>query len=125
MNLYVDASPTKWAFVLEAEPEGDELPKVVLMGVNDFEREYTSNEGEYEAVVRALRQLANSEDKPKVLNVFSDSKLVVNQVNSEWHVKKASLVRKVEAVWDVANQFKTIRFRWVPRRKNRAGKLLK
>ena len=120
MQLYVDANPKQWSYLLE-DAEGE----VQKVGVEDFEQEFTTNEAEYEAMIRGLRWLSGQPFKPTELRVFSDSRLVINQVNSEWHVKKAHLVRKLTELWDIASTFKKIRFTWVQRRKNRAGKLLR
>lgn len=80
----------------------------------------TNNEAEYLAVCSAL-QSATAKD----LEILSDSKLVVSQLNREWHIKDG----KLRALFDKAQKLVRERqlnakFVWVPRKKNPAGKYL-
>jgi ribonuclease HI len=49
----------------------------------------TNNEAEYQALIDGLKAVA--EWKPDRLEIFLDSKLVVEQVNGSYRVKKAEL----------------------------------
>jgi ribonuclease HI len=60
-----------------------------LRGLHRFLGIKTNNEAEYEALIEGLK--AVSEWKPDRLEIFLDSKLVVEQVNGRWKVKEARL----------------------------------
>jgi ribonuclease HI len=80
----------------------------------------TSNEAEYTAVHVALEAA-----KTKDIEILSDSKLVVNQLNREWHIKDdrmRELFDKVQAL--IRERGLKVKFTWVPREENPAGKYL-
>ena len=80
-------------------------------------KEFTNNAMEYQGMIKAL-ELASEGDQ-----IFSDSKLVVNQVNGIWKVKEKSLI----PYWGKAKELKKrkcITLTWVPREKNKAGRLI-
>jgi len=78
----------------------------------------TNNCAEYKAVILALRTFPNED-----LKIYSDSQLVVNQLNHVWHIKSDNLRKLALLVWDLAKDRK-VEFVWVPRKQNKAGKLL-
>lgn len=80
-------------------------------------KEFTNNEMEYQALIKAL-ELANSGDK-----IFSDSKLIVNQVNEEWKVKDKGLGLYCDKAKELKKR-KNITLTWIPREQNKAGKLI-
>ena len=72
MEIYTDGGEEKYCFVI---PERNV--------VKIFEKKnITNNESEYLAVIEALKFV---EENSKV-KVFSDSKLIVNQIKMEWHI---------------------------------------
>lgn len=84
----------------------------------------TNNEAEYLAVYEALNAI-----KPKgvdiEIEILSDSKLVVNQLKREWHIKDdklRALFDKVQAL--IRERGLKVGFRWIPRKENPAGKYL-
>jgi len=80
----------------------------------------TNNEAEYLAVHKAL-EAATSKD----VEILSDSKLVVNQLKREWHIKDDKLrvlFDKVQAL--IRERGLKVEFKWVPRKDNPAGKYL-
>jgi len=71
----------------------------------------TNNIAEYTAVINALRSIPNG----KVVKIFSDSKLVVNQLNGTFKVKKPHL-KKLYAKAKLIMYKKNIKkIEWVPR----------
>ncbi len=84
-----------------------------------LEKGLTNNEAEYLAVLRALQE--NSGE----IEILSDSKLVVNQLNGEWHIKEVRLRELFDKVQKVIKE-KGVKatFTWIPREENRAGKYL-
>lgn len=81
----------------------------------------TNNEAEYYALLRALTLIPKNE---KVM-IYSDSKLVVNQVNNAWKIKDKKLFDLKTAAQNLIKQFKyPVELIWIPREMNkRANKL--
>lgn len=81
-----------------------------------YATESTNNEMEYQAVIYALSRF-------KMSAVFSDSELVVNQVNGTYRVKEPRLLPLRDAArhWIDRNR-NTLA--WIPRNENKAGKFL-
>jgi ribonuclease HI len=78
--------------------------------------ETTVNEAEYSAVIAGLycaRQMGATE-----VEVYSDSQLIVNQMNGTWACNAAILKDfKREAEVEVA-EFESVEFNWIPREQN-------
>ena len=109
MNIYTDASGKtgKYCYVAEGK-------KVRL-----FEKKgITNNEGEYMAVVEALR-----ENPEKNITIHSDSQLVVRQLTHEYSIKEDRMRKLAEEVWKLC-EGRNVSFIWVRREKNKAGKVL-
>lgn len=81
----------------------------------------TNNEAEYIAVQKALEAAESNAE----IEILSDSKLIVNQLKREWHIKDArmrELFDKVQAL--IRKKELNVTFTWIPRAKNKAGKYL-
>ncbi|MFW6110183.1 MAG: ribonuclease HI family protein [Patescibacteria group bacterium] len=78
----------------------------------------TNNEAEYQALIAGLK--AAKKYTPKKLNCFSDSALVVNQLNGEFKVKKAHLKKLVFEVQSKLAEMlgTTVKFQHIPREEN-------
>ncbi len=72
----------------------------------------TNNVAEYKALIAALDAAAKH---GKEAVCFSDSKLMVSQLNGEYKVKKPHLKKLHEMVMERAKRFKKIEFRNLPR----------
>ena len=70
----------------------------------------TNNIAEYRAVINALR----AAQKGKGIQLFSDSRLVVNQLNGTFKVKKEHL-QPLYAKAKILMKEKGIKIKWVPR----------
>lgn len=81
-------------------------------------RGLTNNESEYYGVIEALKN-----NKEKEILLFSDSQLVVNQLNGRYKIKEPRLKVLAEQVWKLC-EGREIEFKWIPREKNIAGKVL-
>ena len=73
----------------------------------------TNNQAEYQAIIEAL-------SKTKIftngaVEVFSDSELVINQINGDYQVKNAALSKLFKQVIGHKNSFQKIKFIHVPR----------
>lgn len=76
----------------------------------------TNNEAEYEALILALRR-ALQDDYTK-LTVFSDSKLMVNQMKGNFRVESPLLLPLYEEAYTLACQL-DFEINWIPREKNK------
>ncbi len=106
MKAYVDASPTKLCVLRE---DGRKV-------LRDAAVTHTNNEAKYLAVLTAVRYV------PDVTEVCSDSQLVVKQLNGEYRVNKPELLRLHDEVLKASNG--KVKFTWIPRDENPAGKVL-
>jgi len=119
MKAYVDASPTKLCVLME---DGRKI-------IRDATRPHTNNEAEYLAVLVALREGADI--------VYSDSQLVVRQLSGEYKINKTELGVLAAKIWERVDAdyqicdgvYKLtcagkVKFIWIPREENPAGKVL-
>jgi ribonuclease HI len=82
----------------------------------------TVNVGEYKAVIAALELAYKSFGREEV-EILSDSKLVVNQINGEWECRKEHLKELLK----IARSLKDMtgaKLSWISREQNLAGKVL-
>ena len=82
----------------------------------------TNNKAEYLALIEGLR--AVEEWKPDRLEVFLDSKLVVEQVNGRWKIKHAELQPLARQVQALLRGFAAVSVTHVPREKNKGADAL-
>jgi len=129
VKIWCDGSNTEYCFLPE-----DSEPKIF-----DNPAGCSHNESEYLAVLGALLHLARwTAPPPFPAEIISDSQLVVRQLNGlmkkmgrtyqepVYEVKDAGmqvLAHVVEQVLRVTLPYE-IKFTWVPREENRAGKIL-
>ncbi|KAL5543941.1 hypothetical protein UlMin_007725 [Ulmus minor] len=114
-KLYVDGSSTEnssEAGIICVSPDGVKLSCAV-----HFRFKATNNQAEYEALLTSLR-LAK-EVSARHLVVYSDSQLVVSQVNSEFQAKGEKMASYLEKVKEVLNQFDTVTVTQIPRAENK------
>ena len=84
----------------------------------------TNNMAEYEALLSALRRA--SESSVKIISIFSDSELIVKQVNGQYKVKQAHLYEYYKKVRALTEHFDSFMLQHIPREENRiADKLAK
>ena len=108
MKIFIDGSGDgKYGFFIEKTNTAKVFTKENI----------TNNQAEYLAVLEALKFTAGD------VEIYSDSKLVVNQLNHEWHIKEDSLRNLAVEIWKLIGKRK-ISFNWIPREQNKAGKLL-
>ena len=81
----------------------------------------TVNVGEYFAVIKALELLDGigpAAYHDFETRVYSDSQLIIRQINGEYSVTKPHLKRLRDRVRELAAKWKKITFIWVPREQN-------
>ena len=72
-------------------------------------------------MIQALKYVEQSSR----VKILTDSKLVANQLRMEWHIKEKRLRLLFEEVFDIIEK-KSLSFEieWIPRERNKAGKVL-
>jgi ribonuclease HI len=78
--------------------------------------EITNNQAEYRALIAGLRKVA--EWKPDRLDVFMDSKLVVDQIGGRYRIKNADLMPLAMEARRLLSGFPESSLTYVPRAKN-------
>ncbi len=87
--------------------------------------ETTNNVAEYMAVILALKkakQLFGSAAKKEIeLVINTDSELLYKQALGEYKIKEPELQKLFVEVWNLRQDFKSVRFHKVPREENKAA----
>ncbi|KAL5578322.1 hypothetical protein UlMin_020021 [Ulmus minor] len=113
-HLYVDGSSTdncSGAGVILVSPEGVRLSCVLR-----FRFKATNNQAEYKALLAGLR-LAKEVSAHHLL-IYSDSQLIVNQVNSEYQARGEKMASYLEKVKELLGQFDTVTITQIPQNEN-------
>jgi len=110
MKIYCDGAEDHYCYVFE----GDDPVVESHSGISH-------NVGEYIGVIEALKKAANL--KLKAVEVYTDSLLVVEQVNCRWRVKQEHLLPYRDEARDrlIALEGKLT---WIGREYNIAGRVL-
>lgn len=93
-----------------------------LSSFGEYLGETTNNQAEYRALVYALnkaQELGGSE-----IFCFSDSELMVKQLNHEYKMRNAELAPLFLKIHNLSLGFKKISFQHIPREKNKEADLL-
>ncbi len=90
-----------------------------LRGLHRWLGVTTNNEAEYRALIEGLK--AVKEWKPDLLEVYLDSKLVVEQMNGAWKIKSRELLPLNMEAKELLRQFPGVRIAHVERSKNRGA----
>jgi ribonuclease HI len=93
-----------------------------LRGLHRWLGVATNNEAEYHALIEGLK--AVSEWKPDRLEVYLDSKLVVEQVNGRWRVKEARLQTLQAKAKELLAAFPEVEIKHVERERNKGADAL-
>ncbi|XP_056688394.1 uncharacterized protein [Spinacia oleracea] len=119
-TLFVDGSSNfrgAGLGVVLKSPQGDMIAHAICC---DFKA--TNNEAEYEALISGLT-LAE-ELGASGLNIFSDSQLIVNQINGDYEAKDLKMTLYLEKAKKLASKFKPLSIKQVPRDLNTQGDAL-
>ena len=91
-------------------------------GYKEYIGETANNVAEYKAVIFALKKVTQifGKDKAKefILEINVDSELLYKQVGGEYKVKDVDLQLLFIEVWNLKQDFKSVKFNLVPREKN-------
>lgn len=78
----------------------------------------TVNTAEYFAIIRALEMLQSMDTGHRPVVIYSDSQLVIRQINGVYAVREAHLQKLSDRVRNLKRGFVNLTFTWVPRTKN-------
>ena len=118
VDIYVDGSMTAVAVVL---PQTRFIGSPIIKLVFPIEKS-TVNEGEYRAVLEALREA--KERGLRNIRILGDSQLVIYQLLGRYVINEPRLQALADQVWGKVFGFDHVRWAWTPREYNKAGKLL-
>ena len=93
-----------------------------LRGLHRYIGRATNNEAEYHALIEGL--MAATEWKPDRLEVYLDSKLVVEQINGTYRVKKPELMPLHRRAKELLGGFDDVVVAHVERERNRGADAL-
>lgn len=93
-----------------------------LRGLHRWLGVTTNNEAEYHALIEGLR--AVTEWKPDRLELYLDSKLVVEQVSGRYKVKKPALQALCRRATELISGFDEVAVKHVEREKNKGADAL-
>lgn len=83
-----------------------------------FNRNATNNVAEYTALIEALKWLLKNGFNNGKVRVKGDSQLVIRQLNGYYSVRSPRILPLYGEAVKLAEKFRHIEFRWIPRRLN-------
>ena len=113
LKIYTDGAsrgnpgPASYGFVFRFDDDGEVLKEKGFLGKT------TNNRAEYNAVIHALEKAEDFTDN--IVEVYSDSKLLVNQVSGRWRVKNQELRKLFKHVKDAEEAFEKVSYTHVRR----------
>lgn len=88
----------------------------ILSEISDYIGETTNNQAEYMALIRGLEEALDMGQKNA--EVFSDSELLVKQINGEYKIKNKSLVPLFNEARSLISRFNQFKIYHTPREEN-------
>ncbi|PKA61923.1 hypothetical protein AXF42_Ash008755 [Apostasia shenzhenica] len=116
-SLYIDGASglqSQGAGILLTSPMGATLHQVVIL-----QFKATNNQAEYEALIEGLSFALSV--AVKCIQVFSDSQLVVNQVNRAFEIKDEILKKYLQQAQSLISQFEDFSLTHIPREENQVA----
>lgn len=98
-------------------PQGTHLPFTARLMF-----ECTNNMAEYEACIMGLEEAINL--KIKILDIYGDSALVINQIKGEWDTKHPSLIPYKDFARRLLASFDKVELHHIPREENQMADAL-
>ena len=88
----------------------------------------TNNQAEYQAIIFALKKVrllfGKKPAKKMEIELFSDSELIINQLNRRYKIKEEDLQSLFIKVWNLTLDFKQVIFKHIVRVKNKEADYL-
>jgi len=109
--IYVDSNPYMGVYVVD-----DGVPKRV-----EFKEHLLAPYCELEAIYETLKAQKNGSE----ILLYNDNEVAMNVLNLDYGIHKKRLREKCFDIWNLieSKNLKVI-FKWIPRRENKAGKVL-
>ena len=87
------------------------------------------HEAEFQALMISLSDVLKRLGEKEMVELYCDRQVVVNQLNHKAGIKEKTILRLADKVWNLAFQARQekeieVRFLWVSRKGNPAGKML-
>lgn len=124
--------PTGYTVYIDGASRGNPGPAgagvVIYDGKEEVKRvskylgEATNNEAEYEALILALKEAIGL--KYYSIRVFSDSELLVKQINGDYRVLNPNLEKLYKKAYKEIHKFSSFQITYLGRRKNKAADAL-
>lgn len=96
----------------------------ILKKISEFLGKETNNQAEYHALIFGL--ISAKDFSAKILEIYSDSELLIKQLRGEYSVKDSNLKPLFLVVNFLLKKFPNVKFYNIPREKNKiADKLVK
>lgn len=81
----------------------------------------TNNQAEYMAVLAALQKIGQTNDQ---VTIYSDSKVMVSQLNHQFAINSEQLRELARQAWALMSKVPNLKLVWIRRSENLAGKML-
>jgi ribonuclease HI len=87
------------------------------------------HEAEFQAMMIALDDVLKRLSDKETVELYCDRLVVVNQLNHKAGIREKTILKMADTIWDLAFQARKekeieVRFLWVSRKENPAGKML-
>lgn len=102
---------TKWSRIVARIPTWDCVAQALTIAFP-----FTNNQTKYDTCIVGLEIAADME--VQMLKVFSDSKLMINQMNEEYQVKEPIMQKYIDKVKVIKEKIKKLKFIYILREKN-------
>jgi ribonuclease HI len=89
-----------------------------------YSKDSTNNVAEYTAIIKALEWISDHVRLEEPIRVFSDSRLVVSQLNGDFKIKSKRILPLYERAVALKNAITRLEVRWIPREENREADAL-
>ncbi|GFY90929.1 hypothetical protein Acr_07g0011250 [Actinidia rufa] len=116
-SLYIYLSRLKYARLILQTPSGDQMEYAIRIKFKA-----ANNEAKYEALLTGLR--VATEIGVDSLDVFSDSQLVLNQVQGDYLTKDTRMVAYLDEVKTMSGKIRDFKIRQIPREENKKADAL-
>jgi len=144
-RLFVDANPRTVAYVMDGGGSGyQSLPigntsmeaeyMAVIYGLNEYflkwnkelDARYSDLDPETGEFVDGVGTPADRTVRPlpPPVLVCSDNEVVVKQLSRQYHIGNSRLRKLAQQIWQMTENVE-VKYEWIPRKSNLAGKMLK
>jgi ribonuclease HI len=90
----------------------------IFKPVKGKEKETSNNVAEYSGFLDALEWLVENGCQDKEIEIFGDSKLVIEQMFGSWAMRKGFYIPIAKKAKSILKKFKNITGTWIPREEN-------